>query len=164
MADLARVLWICKVEVTLRRFRDIGGVVENDPRTLAKTEPLVVAVLQVGGNAGFQNVTVDGLQNATVLGAFQTGRINRKQDVCRAVAAFRNHSGDQFVCVSFDAIDGDACGLLEVRIEALVRIVMPRRIQVQLAIRERGRGEHGQDGNRDCRGFSGNWHAGAPWR
>ena len=160
MADLPLVLRIGQVEVGLRRIGHVRLVIENDPRPLREAEPLVVGILQVGRNARFQHVAVDGLQDPGVLGPLQPRGIDRQQHVGGAVRTLGLHPRDQLVGIALDPVDGDPGHLLEVGIEPLVGVVMARRIEVHLAVGEGIGGQHGRGGKRQKRGLGGAVHRG----
>jgi hypothetical protein len=68
---VALVFGIGEVLIGLRRVFHVGLVIKYDARALREREPAVVVVLQIGGDAGLQNVAFDGLQKAKARGARQ---------------------------------------------------------------------------------------------
>mmetsp|Transcript_19774 Transcript_19774/g.32227 ORF Transcript_19774/g.32227 Transcript_19774/m.32227 type:complete len:207 (+) Transcript_19774:299-919(+) len=90
-----------------RGFHPVLGV-KDDARTLRKSEPLILVILQIGGHAGLQHIALHRLQHARILGPLQAGGIHGQQDIGGRIGPFGLHPGNQLICLALDPVHRDA--------------------------------------------------------
>ncbi|MNT30448.1 hypothetical protein D3C72_1662430 [compost metagenome] len=150
-ADLALPLGVGQVFIA----GDIAGldrglVVGDHAAARREAEPLAIGIAVVGGDARFKHLGLDRREHAGLLGPPQPADIDGDEHVGRAVGAFIADALQQRVFLAFDAVDLDAGLLGEVGVQRLVRLVVPRGVEVEHLFLGSGCERQRQDG--ECRG------------
>jgi len=118
---------------------DARGIDENHPRPCRKAEPQILRIPERGGDAVVQRLRLDRLEKVLFLREPEIAGIDREEDVRGRVLALGAHPREQLGPLPLDHVYGNSGRVLEAVIEQVVRLIVPRRVDIDRIGSERRR-------------------------